>query len=172
MASSSYSGRHAPHPSYSSQLPSPTSSTSHSSHIGLGITADSAVHASSDNHVREPSSDQQLPTNGNRWSDAYAGSSRSSVASGYGNVLGHKGSNGGPRGRSTESHEDDSDGHSDVSDSESESSGYGWAGEGIGSVEGAAVAMVEDGRGKIVRGEGLDLKRGPRLASELIGTST
>jgi len=84
------------------------------------------------------------------------------VVSGYGeHQLHHHSQNGGGGERAYESESEESDG-------ESESSGYGWEGEGGGSLEGAAVKLVEDGYGKIVRGEGLDLQK-PRLASELIG---
>ena len=159
--SGSYSGRHAPHASYSSQRSSPTSS-SQPPHIGLGITSETAISMPSDHNLSSPSDLQ--PTHGDRWSGVYAASSSSSVASGYGHVLGKDG-------HVRNNHEDD-DSQSEASESESESSGYGWAGEGHGSLEGAAVAMVEDGRSKIVRGEGLDLQRGPRLASELIGQCT
>ncbi|KAL7417768.1 hypothetical protein BDY24DRAFT_411722 [Mrakia frigida] len=155
-----YPGRHAPHPSYSSTPSSSPPSSNNPSRIGLGITSDTAIHLPP---TPAPSGSNDVNGGGGgggrRWSNAYATSSTSSVVSGYGEQQQHQ-QNGVERGYESESE----------SDGESESSGYGWDGEGGGSIEGAAVALAENGDGKIVRGEGLDLQK-PRLASELIGST-
>jgi hypothetical protein len=67
-------------------------------------------------------------------------------------------------------YESDADNERDSDDASDTSGGYGWDGEGDYEGDGNAVVMVEDGRGRVVKGDSLDLSTS-HVAFDLIGAA-
>lgn len=120
--------------------------------VGLGFSTSQSAHPDSDAHPSRESSTTSS-AGGLRWSQAFSHSATSSMCD---HVVPY-----------------DSDDDKSV-DGTSETSQYDWESSGphrADMSEGAAVVLVEDGRGKVVQGEAMDMTRPDRLKGELAGAA-
>lgn len=150
-AQPTWSRTHRLRPSISESLQSsPASSSNSRNAVGLGISAMNGQPATAHSPAAHPNRESMASqaASGPRWSHACS----QSVSSTGGAVAPY------------DSEDDRSD------DGTSETSQYDWESEPHREMaEGAAIVLVEDGRGKVINGSTIDMTRMSRLAGDVAG---